>query len=653
MSTTRAALLGALASGLLLTACSEQKKEIAGPPNLRATLNAGQSGVCPTSLDPNDTSCLKSTGASFSSTPGDPGTTSNGSLKIAYINDNENLLGFEAVQAVVAAEELGTVERLTIKQVLDGALEEGGYHVVFHGRHYGGPSTGDPPTDHPFTRVPAGLRSALDAALAKGVGFIAEWQGGSPVWTVIGSDFNYYQMTETSGDLWKWYQGTVDRGDATTWLPSPLSFTRTATSHPVTEGLDASFTLAWVEYCYRVHNPDPSLQVLATITDLTGSVRPAILAGKRSKGRVVLWPCDWADNQVAPPLDPNVHRWIANSIRWAAEGTANETEQKVPAGQAAVVAVKEECDADPNGCEVAGIDIPAGTFSEDVTVTVRLEKLEAGEKCHDYLIGQVNLCLEISAKNDAGEDAAINEGVTPIVGLCLPEESELDIFKFRNRTARARALRQTAATFLQCDGFETTASAAPRNWLEGLAMGVAKRVGRWVSPKPLYAADKGFGGFVEDDHLSFYTWAPALQITGAVLAANVANSGKDAYTFWGTFGLEAKDFNPGQGEAGFNPAIHKVLVGFGEKEHTIPINSFKWSEFLKRYIYAAKVPGSGITFMEIDPLTGKFLVAGTTTPSEGSANPTTRKTTIRIENRERGGLLVCGEEQWYKCKLQH
>jgi hypothetical protein len=334
--------------------------------------------------------------------------------------------------------------------------------------------------------------------------------------------------------------------------------------------------------------------------------------------------------------------------------TANETTQRVPAGEAATVAVEEECASDPDGkCAVAGIDIPTGTFNEDVTVTVRLEKLDAGETCHDYLIGQTKECLEITAKRADGTDAPINAGVRPIVGLCLPEHLAVEMFKFEDRQGRAVPLEQTGASFLNCAEFEL-ADAAARNWLEGLAVGVAKRVGRWLTPKPLYAADRGFGGFLDDGHLSFFTWAPAIQVAGAGLAVNLFNSGKDVYTVWGTFGLEAKDFDPGLGEVGFDPARDAVIVGYGKKVHTIGVNSFKWSTFLKRYVYAAKVTGSGITAMEINPVDGKFLVVGTTKPSEGAADPTYRPFDLRIGQRARGAGLECGtNKNKYKCVLQH
>jgi len=62
-----------------------------------------------------------------------------------------DLIGFTSVQRVVNAEELGTVQRLFIQDVLNGALDTGNYDVVFHARHYGGPRTGG--TGNPFKQL--------------------------------------------------------------------------------------------------------------------------------------------------------------------------------------------------------------------------------------------------------------------------------------------------------------------------------------------------------------------------------------------------------------------------------------------------------------------------------------------------------------------
>ncbi len=266
---------------------------------------------CPTSIDPADTSCLSpienvetAAAAAYSGPP----------LRIAYINDNNfDLSGFRSVQSVVSAQGLGTVQRLFIQDVLNGALDTGNYDVVFNARHYNGPSTIG---GNPFTRVPTGLDDALDRALQRGIGVITEWQGGSPMWSALpapGTATHYYQMTDTNGALWNWFQGTVDRGDSG-WLNR--LFTTVDPAHPVMAGIDPAFSIGGVEFCYRIQNLDTSLDVLATLTERnTGQVRPAIMAGRRFSGNVVIWPCDWGDNRAR---DANVRKWIENAILFAA-----------------------------------------------------------------------------------------------------------------------------------------------------------------------------------------------------------------------------------------------------------------------------------------------------------------------------------------------
>lgn len=322
------------------------------------------------------------------------------------------------------------------------------------------------------------------------------------------------------------------------------------------------------------------------------------------------------------------------------------TTKRVENGEAATITVKE------NGKPVAGIDIPAGTFdaNEDVDVTVRL--LES--PCHDFLIGQGNRCIEITAKNVSdGQDATLH--TSPIVGFCLAttagDREKLDIFKFDApegatpgpsdaRQARPFALREANADFLDCSDFEIV-RAAPRNWLEGLAMGAARRVERWITPKSLWAADGGFGGFVDDGHMSIFTWAPAIPLSHASVAVNVKNSGKDAFGVTGTFDLGPKTFSPFLGEAGFDPAAHDVTVGFGSFAETIPAGSFKLNKSTGRYVY--KKPGastSGVVVMEIDPTDGSFGVSGNT-PTQG-ALPNFKSFNLQIGHRARGAGIYCG-----------
>jgi len=105
---------------------------------------------------------------------------------------------------------------------------------------------------------------------------------------------------------------------------------------------------------------------------------------------------------------------------------------------------------------VAGIDIPQGTFNENVIVTVRFVPL-TGQRCHDFLLGQIGRCLEITANQaDGGGKAVLNNPVT--VGLCLDQERPLDLFKFEDRQGNVAALEQTAASFLDCSGFQLSSA---------------------------------------------------------------------------------------------------------------------------------------------------------------------------------------------------
>lgn len=300
----------------------------------------------------------------------------------------------------------------------------------------------------------------------------------------------------------------------------------------------------------------------------------------------------------------------------------------VPAGQPATVTVAE------GGHPVAGIDIPAGTFDEDVTVTVQFVTTAESAPCHDYLLGQIGRCLQITALTADGEKAINQQPMT--AGLCLSTDvGPRELFKFEDRAGTPSALQQTMVPFLNCDGFQV-GSAAPDGSLKGLAMGLAKRVGRWLSPTPLYAAHGGFGGSVLiADGLSYFTWASPLQVSNAGLAVNVFNSGTDGFAAAGTFDLVST--GPG-GETGFTPSTDEVTVAFGKNISTIPAGSFQYSRMLRRWVYGAR-SSSGITAMSIDQTTGRFTVAATV--PTGGALPINKPLSLQIGHRVQGLLLEC------------
>jgi len=328
-----------------------------------------------------------------------------------------------------------------------------------------------------------------------------------------------------------------------------------------------------------------------------------------------------------------------DDVRFAPAGA---TRQHVPAGEAATVTVEEKCTTEPDGlCAVAGIDIPAGTFSEDVTVTVQFVKLAANQGCHDFLLGQFGRCLKITADQaDGGGKAVLNNPVT--VGLCLDAYHPLDLFKFEDRQGSVVALEQTTASFLNCSGFNLSSVESP-NPLNRFAT----RLWRWLEPKPLMAAHTGFGGIVPGPKLSFFTWAAPIQISFAGLGVNVRRSGKDGFAVSGTFNMGAKDFGPNQGEQGFDPAAQAVTVGFGKYFQTIPSGSFK--PRFGRFVYTAPLgTTTGVLGMEIRS-DGGFTTSGAV-PTEGGTLPAFRPFSLQIGHRTQGAGLKCGSDG--KCVRQ-
>jgi len=293
------------------------------------------------------------------------------------------------------------------------------------------------------------------------------------------------------------------------------------------------------------------------------------------------------------------------------------------------------------GKPVAGINIPQGTFNENVIVTVQFVPLTVDQRCHDFLLGQFGRCLDITAQQaDGGGKADLNNPVT--VGLCLDAHRSLDLFKFEDRQGNVIALEQTAASFLDCSGFDV-GSAKSSNPLYRYAT----RLWRWLAPKPLMAAHTGFGGIVPGPKLSFFTWAGPIQISFAGLGVNVRRSGKDAFTVSGTFNLGVKGFRPYENEQSFNPAAEPVIVGFGKYFQTIPSGSFK--PRFGRFVYTAPLgTTTGVLGMEIRS-DGGFTTSGAV-PTEGGTLPAFRPFSLQIGHRTQGAGLKCGSDG--KCVRQ-
>lgn len=309
--------------------------------------------------------------------------------------------------------------------------------------------------------------------------------------------------------------------------------------------------------------------------------------------------------------------------------SATTSDAYVPAGEPATVVVTE------GGQAIAGIDVPEGTFNENVTLAARLVSITESAPCHAYLLGQTGRCLQITALTDDGEKAINQQPMT--AALCAPTNAgPLELFKFEDPHDTPFALQQTMVPFLDCSGFQT-GSIATDGSLRGLAMGVVKRVGRWLSPTPLYAAHGGFGGQISlADGLSFFSWASPMQVSRAGLAANVLRSGKDLFAAAGTFDMTTTGPSGG---TGFSPSTDDVTVAIGKSLSTIPAGSFKYNRGIKQWVYAARI-STGITAMSIDPVSGSFTVAATV-PTRG-ALPISTPFSLKIGQRTQGLLLLCG-----------
>lgn len=312
----------ALAAAMVLAACHEGPMAPAtrvGEAPSSATELGGR--PCPTSLDPNDTSCLQTPGvmgpvglagaSAFAVVAPDAGSGSpsiTGPIKVAYVASGPDG-AYQVLNQTLSQYGLGTITFVSVSQALSGALASGNYNVIVLGRIFDN-------VQYPFARVPNGLQAAIDAQVSAGVGFLAEWHGNSVVWSALGGQSNYYQMTDQSGQLWGWFSGAVDRGDPF-FSPWVHTLTPAAASHPVTQGLPSSFPISGLEFCFRIQNPGSGLTPLATVS--AGQSYPTMLAGQRGAGRVVLWACDWGDNGGG---DATARLWAKNALQWVAGSVA-------------------------------------------------------------------------------------------------------------------------------------------------------------------------------------------------------------------------------------------------------------------------------------------------------------------------------------------
>lgn len=291
---------------------------------------------------------------------------------------------------------------------------------------------------------------------------------------------------------------------------------------------------------------------------------------------------------------------------------SGSTSQRVPAGQAATVTVQE------NGRVVAGIDVPANTFAQDVTVTVRFVELGTNEECNTTLDGH-GRCLQITAKNADGSDATYLQNT--IVALCVAGgKAGRDLFEFEPRSGRPRALQETDETFTNCTGF---IGSAPSSWLEQFANDVR----RWLLPRPLMAFNLGVG-HLKPPGRSFFTYGPRLPISNAGLAVNAQNSGQDVFGVSGVFNQPV-----------LTPPT--VTVGFGQKfEKTI---TFNLSQLRSGWwVYTAPRGPDRILALAIRQIDGSFGVAGSAnTEGLGPGTLTFRAFSLKIGTNTKGAGLEC------------
>lgn len=419
--------------------------------------------------------------------------------------------------------------------------------------------------------------------------------------------------------------------------------TTNITPHSVTAGV------ASITYSGSVRSFTVPTEAARLVRDADDS-HPTVAVREFGSGRVAVLDDELCLNGVAGNTDNEL---LCNNLMTYAAARESQSTQTIANGEAATVTVAEDSDGDGDEEQVAGADFPANAFENDpndpnddfITITVKLRTVEPGDApCHSFLIGQVGRCMEVTATKQDGSDAKLAQAIR--VGICLDASRALDIYKFESATDAPRQLEQTDVTdFLDCSGFQLS-SAPPRNWIQGLAA----RIGKWITPRSAYAADRGMGGIVDDEHLSFFTWAAPMGLTSAALVVNVRGSGKDAFQVSGVFDLVAtKGFDPAATESGFDPAL-AIPIRFGDNTFTVPAGGLWWSALLKRWVYSSFTT-TGVTAFSIDPLSGKFTVAGLV-PTEGDSPPAFRAFTIRLGNRLRGSGLLCGVGTAYSCSYE-
>ena len=206
----------------------------------------------------------------------EPVLDAEGPLNIAIIHEQEQDVALLwAVHQVAKDRGLGNMTKLSIADVLAGALQTTHYDVMVIGRLYA--YQNGQGTDR--TELPLAFRDAIDLALQNGSGVMTEWQGATAMFNEPGL-LPTFQITPS----WNWFSGNLHGA-----ISFDTVFHNVAPEHPIMQGLPETFSNSKINSCYLMWDqPDPALEVLATVELTDGNTLPAILSTQRHRGQIVI-----------------------------------------------------------------------------------------------------------------------------------------------------------------------------------------------------------------------------------------------------------------------------------------------------------------------------------------------------------------------------
>ena len=173
----------------------------------------------------------------------------------------------------------------------------------------------------------------------------------------------------------------------------------------------------------------------------------------------------------------------------------NDCAEQTVTNQGAVVTTESE---------FAGVDFPANwlpinprTQKPYENVVVKIERVAVGidNRCHSGIqLLQFEGCYEFRTDPDVGVFAQpVVAGICPELSPSDPLYSSLDFYT-SGEGEQTREAPEADAPFLDCEGFTGTPAIGATNSLSRGLYAFASGVGRFLSPKPLYAIDLGWGG---------------------------------------------------------------------------------------------------------------------------------------------------------------